>query len=72
MFLYLIFVSSEIFERQIEEEFLNKIAKLDKNIDYYGARKNSLEIQKKQELDAVFSLKKKKKKSIKNYNKRHG
>ena len=55
MFLYLIFVSSEIFERQIEEEFLNKIAKLDKNVDYYGARKNSLEIQKKQELDAVFS-----------------
>ena len=72
MFLYLIFVSSEIFEIQIEEEFLNKIAKLDKNVDYYGARKNSLEIQKKQELNAVFSLKKKKKKSIKNYNKRHG
>ena len=62
MFLYLIFVSSEIFEIQIEEQFLNKIAKLDKNVDYYGARKNSLKIQKKQELDAVFSLKKKKKK----------
>ena len=63
MFLYLIFVSSEIFEIQIEEQFLNKIAKLDKNVDYYGARKNSLKIQKKQELDAVFSLKKKKKKA---------
>ena len=54
------FVSSEIFERQIEEEFQNKIGKLDQNDDYYEARKNSLEIQKKKELDAVFSMKKSK------------
>ena len=41
------FVSSEILERQIEEEFLNKIGKLDQNDDYYEARKNTLEILKK-------------------------
>ena len=41
------FVSSKIFERQIEEEFQNKIGKLDQNDDYYEARKNSLKIQKK-------------------------
>ena len=51
------FVSSEILERQIQEEFWNKIAKLDQNDDFYETRKNSLEIQKK-ELNAVFSLKK--------------
>ena len=56
------FVSSEILERQIEEEFLNKIAKLDQNDDYYEARKNSLKVQKKRELDAVFSMKKSKQK----------
>ena len=48
------FVSSEIFERQIEEEFLNKIGKLDQNDDYYEARKNSLEIQKKKSLMLYF------------------
>lgn len=51
------FVSSGILEKQIQEEFRNKIAKLDPNDDYYETRKNSLEIQKK-ELDAVFSLRK--------------
>ena len=51
------FVSSGILEKQIQEEFRNKIAKLDQNDDYYETRKNSLEIQKK-ELDAVFSLRK--------------
>ena len=48
------FVSSEIFERQIEEEFPNKIGKLDQNDDYYEARKNSLEIQKKKSLMLYF------------------
>ena len=51
------FVSDEILEGEIKEEFLNKIAKLDQNDNYYEARKNSIEIQKK-ELDAVFSMKK--------------
>ena len=54
------FVSSEHFERQIEEEFSNKTARLDPNDEYYKARKNSLEFQKKKkkELDAAFSMKK--------------
>ena len=59
------FVSSEILERQIEEEFLNKIGKLDQNADYYEERKNSLEIHKKKELDAVFSMKKSRQKKHK-------
>ena len=56
------FVSSESLERQIEKEFLNKIAKLDQNDNYYEATKNSLEIQKKKELGTVFSMKKSKQK----------
>ena len=50
-------VSSEYLERHVEEEFFNKITRLDPNDEYYNARKNSLEIQKKKELDAVFSMK---------------
>ena len=41
------FVSSEILEQQIEEEFLNKIPSLDPNDEYYEARKNSFELKKK-------------------------
>lgn len=38
---------SEILERQIEEEYLNKTAALDPQDEYFEARKNSLEIQRK-------------------------
>ena len=48
------FVSSEYLERQIEEEFSNKIARLDPNYEYYNATKNSLEIQKKKNLMRHF------------------
>ena len=41
------FVSSEILEQQIEEEFLNKIASLDPNDKHYEARKNSFDLKKK-------------------------
>ena len=41
------FVSSAILERQIEEKFLNKLYALDTQDEFYEARKNSLEIQKK-------------------------
>ena len=54
-------VSSEILKRQNEGEFLKKIKKLDQNDDYYEARKNSLEIQKKKS-DAIFSMKNSKQK----------
>ena len=41
------FVFSEYPERQIQEEFCSKIARLDSNNEYYNSRKNSLEIPKK-------------------------
>ena len=43
------FVSSEILERQIEEEYLHKIANLNTNDEYFETRKNSSKIQKKKE-----------------------
>ena len=52
------FVSSEILESQIEEEYLNEIANLDPIDAYFEARKSSLEIQKKKEIDLLFSMKK--------------
>ena len=58
------FVSFEILEGQIEEEFLNKTAKSDENDDYFEARKISLEIQRKKELDAIYSMKKSKQKKV--------
>ena len=54
------FVSPEYLEKQREEEFFNKIARL------LIARKNHLEIQKKKEIDtASFSMKELHEKSIK-------
>ena len=57
------FVSSESLEREIEEEFLNKNGKLDQNDNYYGARKNSLKIQKKKSLVLYFLWKNQDKKA---------
>ena len=48
------FVSSECLKRQIEEEFSSKVARLDPNDEYYDARKNSFEIQKKKNLMLYF------------------
>ena len=52
------FVSSEYLERQIEKEFPKKNVGLDPNDGYYEARKKIFEMQKKKEIDAVFSMKK--------------
>ena len=41
------FISSEILERQLEEEYLNEFATLDPQDEYFDAKKNSLEIQEK-------------------------
>ena len=60
------FASYEILERETEEEFLNRIGKLDQNDDYYEARKNSIKLQKKKELDAVFSMRKLRQRKHKN------
>ena len=59
------FVSSEYLEWQIEEEFFNKIARLDRNDEYFDPRKNYLEIQEKKEIDTAFSMKELHEKSIK-------
>ena len=52
------FASYEILERETEEQFLNRIGKLDQNDDCYEESKNSIKLQKKKELDAVFSMRK--------------
>ena len=54
------FVSSEILERQIEEEFFKKIAFLDPNEECYEPRKNYFQLKKKRKrgLDSVFSMRK--------------
>ena len=44
MFWIKLFVSSEIIEKQIEKEFLNKIGKLGQNDNCYEIRKNSQEM----------------------------
>ena len=59
------FVSSEYLERLIEEELSNKIVRLDLNDEYYDVKKNSLEIQNKKELEAVFLMKKSRQKKHK-------
>ena len=59
------FVLSEYPERQIQEEFSSKIARLDSNNEYYDSRKNSLEIPKKKNLILYFPCKNCGKKSIK-------
>ena len=41
------FVSPEIIKRQIEEEFLDKLAALDSQDEYFDARENFLLIQKR-------------------------
>ena len=64
------FVLSEILERQIEEEFLNKLCSLDPQDEHYKARKNSLEIQKRRDLDAVVSMKKSRQNKTKKHHRR--
>ena len=66
------FVSTEILECWIEEEFLNKLYALDMQDEFYKARKNSLEIKKKKEkragccvLDEKIKAKNPQKNSIK-------
>ena len=64
------FVLTKILKSQIEEEFLNKICPLDTQDEFYEAKKNSLEIQKKKRaglrvLDEKIKANKNKKKSIK-------
>ena len=52
---------------QINEDFDNKIAKIGTQDEYYEAKKNSLEIERKKQLDSVESMMKKR---VKNHKKR--
>ena len=60
-------------ERQIEEEFLNKLYALDTQDEYYNAKKICLKFKKKKGTGyCFFHQKAKTKKSIKKFNKRFG
>ena len=55
-------VSTELLEREIEETYENKVARLDWKDEFYDAKKKSLDIQRKKELDGFLSMKFSKKK----------
>ena len=57
------FVSCDLLERDINNEFDNEIAGLDFNCQFFDAKRNSLEIERKKKLDAISSTGSKKKKA---------
>ena len=54
------FVSSDLLEKEINEDFDNKIPAVDFNSQFYDAKKNSFEIERNKQIDAVNSMRKKK------------
>ena len=54
------FISTQLLETQINEEFDNKISQLDRNSHFFEARKNSLEIERKKHLDSIQTTRKQK------------
>ena len=64
-------ISSRLLERQIEEEYLHKISKLDPQDEHFQARKYSLELQNKKGLDFCFSMESSKQKTQKRFNKKY-
>ena len=65
------FISSEILERQLEEEYLNKFAKLDPQDEYFDAIKKFIRNSEKKDFDSIFSMKKSRQKNRKKFNKRY-
>ena len=61
------YFSPDHLRMQINEDFDNKIARIGTQDEYYEAKKNSLEIERKKQLDSVESLIKKR---VKNHKKR--
>ena len=59
------FISSEILERQLEEEYLNKFAKLDPQDEYFDAKKKFIRNSEKKDFDSIFSMKKSRQKTQK-------
>ena len=58
------FFLTELLGKQINEKFENKICVLEKNSQFFEARKNSFELEKNKQLDAVRSMKKKRNKNL--------
>ena len=50
------FISSKLLEQEINEDFDNKISELDTNSQFFSARKNSLEIERKKNNFMLFLL----------------
>lgn len=65
------FVSTELLGKEINESFDNKLTALEKSDKFYEAKKNSIEIQRKKDIDGVFSMKYSKKKYHQKYNKQN-
>ena len=65
------FVSTELLGKEINESFDNKLTALEKSHKFYEAKKNSIEIQRKKDIDGVFSMKYSKKKYHQKYNKQN-
>ena len=61
------YFSPDHLQMQINEDFDNKLAKISSQDDYYEAKKNCMEIERKKQLDSVESLMKKR---VKNHKKR--
>ena len=61
------YFSPDHLQMQINEDFVNKLGKINTQDECYEAKENSLEIERKKQLDSVESLTKKR---VKNHKKR--
>ena len=59
------FVASEVLEQQIEQDFQQQIANVKHGVPFRSARINSIKNSNREDLDALDSLKKKRKKITK-------
>ena len=50
------YFSTDHLQNQINEDFDDKVAKLNRNDEFYESRKNSLEIERMKQLDALKNL----------------
>ena len=59
------FVSSDLLEKEINEDFDNKVAALTINSQFYDTKNNSFVIEKNKQFDAVNSMRNKKRRGHK-------
>ena len=62
------FLSRNLLEKQINDVFDNEISQIELNSDFYDAKKKLLELQKKNQLDSIRSIKNVKKKNHQRHN----